>query len=222
MALLGIGLFVFYLKWPHPNFYGGRHSVVDSSMSQWAIVIGGIYTAVFGLGSVVHYGQQKFKRTWPRGRRWRLSIFGLLLGAYLILAAFAVSGYIGERTSNLDFPPNVKTPCHYLANQHEYSDWTACDLVAKWPDGTTTTVKAVPARSTDTPTDLTVVRPGFDPWPFAGNEHGFQLQDLVSLLAVGVPIALQAIFSILVLIIGGGGQRRRARDAALPPGQLPV
>jgi hypothetical protein len=198
-----------------------------------AWIIGLIMVVGFGIGALWH-AAFPFERTWPRWRRFLISLAGIGLGWALLAYPLGGTGVLGERAQATLTNCGPSTEHMYLGHEGPFEHRTsidlptiACDAVVRWPDGSRETLNVtgrqqctvVSLVKPDSATSWAVDEGPAYPWP-----------DALALGAVGGLMILQGAYSILVLIVDGllglfrliGLIRPRRSAAAMPPGQLPV
>lgn len=214
---IGIGLlvtdnFVHQPVYPSQGFFHSRLSTstsgFDSSSKHWLITVGFSLIFFYGALAAVHRRPRRRRHRWPG---WVVVVVGLVAGAYLILSSLVVTGIIGERANATAV--GACHELHYLANS---SDWSACDLSVRWPDGSTATVAAVPVASDDT--TVTLAKPRFRPWPFPGDEHRYKVSDLIALLSLGAVFVGRSAVGVVLLLAGRGND---SADIGTSPAEMP-
>lgn len=198
----------------------------DSNRQAW--LIGLIMMISFSIGALWH-AAVPFDRDWPRWVRFLVSLGGIGLGWLLLAYALGGTGVLGERADATLI--NCRPESQYVASHtrtHLLSGGTqsdritvlGCDAPVRWPDGSQ---EAFGVVGRPPGTVETFVKPGkVFAWAFDG-EPAYPWPEALALGTAGGLMILQAVYSLVTVIIGGvlGSLRSRRPAADLPPSQLP-
>lgn len=218
IVVIGITLVVIAFVAPAP--------AGDLNREAW--IIGLLMAITFAIGALWHLANP-FDRRWPRWVRFLVSLGGIGLGWLLLSYALGGSGVFGERANA------TLTNCEPVSQYVVFHTHTrlfggtnsyritvlGCDAPVRWPDGSQE-VLGLTGRPAGTV--ATFVKPGK---PFEWNVDEGPAYPWPEALAAGTAgglMILQAVYSIIVLIVGGllHSLTIRRSDTNLPPGRLPV